>query len=165
MRFHLNCRALIENLPRLERSKFVSTTTGKTPISVWSRAKQKLDELMLVRLASEQQPEDDDDRIELKPWRIDAANRRDWNGTSRHQATSCRSAAWPHSRQLHTYEEEKRAALEKSADHITALLAWFECAGMPTIAGVIFSKLCLASGPLPSGQRLASEASSRPTIF
>ena len=47
MRFHLDCRAIIENLPRLERSKFVSTTTGKTPISVWSRAKQKLDELML----------------------------------------------------------------------------------------------------------------------
>ena len=58
--------------------------------------------------------------------------------------------------QLHTYEEEKRAALEKWAVHVTALLAWFECAGMPTIAAAIFSKLSLASGRLPSGQRLAS---------
>ena len=41
--------ALIDSLPRIAGSEFVFTTTGNTPVSGWSRAKERLDQLMLAR--------------------------------------------------------------------------------------------------------------------
>jgi hypothetical protein len=103
-----------------------AVTTGKTPISGWSRAKEKLEELMLARLASKKQPEDADDKIELKPWRIYDLRRTAATGMERldikqqvveallgHTAGS--KAGITGIYQFHTCEDEKRAALEKCA--------------------------------------------------
>ena len=40
---------LIDTIPRVAGSPFVFTTTGNTPISGWSRAKENIDEIMLAR--------------------------------------------------------------------------------------------------------------------
>lgn len=40
--------SIIESLPRIDQSDFVFTTTGKTPVSGWSRAKRLLDQETVV---------------------------------------------------------------------------------------------------------------------
>jgi integrase len=124
---------LIEGLPRVERSKFVFTTTGKTPISGWSRAKGKTDDLMLARLASEKQDQAEDGTIALKPWRIHDLRRTVATGMERlgisqqvveallgHIAGSKAGVIGIYQR--HKYEDEKRAASEKWALHVAFLV-------------------------------------------
>jgi integrase len=115
-------RALIDAVPRIAGSAFVFTTTGVTPISGWSRAKQNLDKLMLARAGT----------ICVPPWRIHDLRRTAATGMERlgirlqvveallgHTAGSRAGVVGIYQR--HTYEEEKHAALEKWSEHITRL--------------------------------------------
>jgi integrase len=123
---------LIKALPRIAESKFVFTTTGKTPVSGWSRTKEKLDELMLSQLKAHGR--DDGSRgIELKPWRIHDLRRTAATGMERlgikqqvveallgHTAGS--KAGITGIYQLHTYEEEKRDAIDRWTKHVASLI-------------------------------------------
>jgi integrase len=114
---------LIESIPRVAGSQFVFTTTGNTPISGWSRAKEKIDELMRTQLG---------DAVALKPWRIHDLRRTAATGMERlgvrqqvveallgHIGGSKAGVTGIYQR--HTYEEEKRTAIEKWAEHVTSL--------------------------------------------
>ena len=112
-------RGLIDALPRVSNSEFVFTTTGKTPVSGWSRAKERLDRLKFER----------GDKTDLAPWRIHDLRRTAATGMERlgiklqvveavlgHIAGSRAGVVGIYQR--HAYEEEKRAALELWAKHI-----------------------------------------------
>jgi integrase len=112
---------LIDAIPRLAGSPFVFTTTGNTPISGWSRAKKNIDKIMGAQL---------DDS---KPWRIHDLRRTAATGMERlgikqqvveallgHIAGSKAGVTGIYQR--HTYEQEKREAIEKWAEHIASLV-------------------------------------------
>ena len=124
-------KKLIDALPRVECSKFVFTTTGETPISGWSRAKVNIDEIMHAELKARS----DADTVGLKPWRVHDLRRTAATGMERlgikqqvveallgHTAGSKAGVTGIY--QLHTYEDEKLAALEKWAKHVTTLPAF-----------------------------------------
>jgi integrase len=113
--------ALIDALPRVAGSEFVFTTTGTTPVSGWSRAKESLDRLMLARAKS------------LAPWRIHDLRRTAATGMERlgiklqvveallgHVAGSRAGVVGIY--QQHTYAEEKREAVERWAAHVASLI-------------------------------------------
>jgi integrase len=123
-------KKLIDALPSVEGSKFVFTTTGETPISGWSRAKQNVDEVMLAELKARHRI--DADKADLKPWRVHDLRRTAATGMERlgikqqvveallgHTAGSKAGVTGIY--QLHAYEAEKRAALEKWAKHVTSI--------------------------------------------
>jgi integrase len=124
-------KKLIDALPRVECSKFVFTTTGETPISGWSRAKVNIDEIMHAELKARS----DADKVGLTPWRVHDLRRTAATGMERlgikqqvveallgHTAGSKAGVTGIY--QLHTYEDEKLAALEKWAKHVTTLPAF-----------------------------------------
>lgn len=113
----------------------VLTSTGETPVSGYSRAKARLDALMLAearRAAAE--ASDDPDKVELAPWRLHDARRTLATALQRlgvrfevteavlnHTAGASRSgiaAVY----QRHGWGPEKRAALDAWADHCDRLL-------------------------------------------
>jgi integrase len=50
-------REIVERAPRIEGCKFVFSTTGRTPVSGWSKAKRRLDQLMLAAAREERGPD------------------------------------------------------------------------------------------------------------
>ena len=113
-------------------SKFVFTTTGKTPISGWSHAKERLDELMISQLKGCRR-DDGSEEVELKPWRIHDLRRTAATGMERfgvkqqvveallgHTAGS--KAGITGIYQLHTYEDEKRDAVDRWTKHVASLI-------------------------------------------
>ena len=103
------------------------------PISGWSRAKQNVDKLMLARALKHAEAHGEDcDKVNIAPWRIHDLRR---TGATRLERLGVRlqvvEALLGHTAgsragvvgiyQLHTYEEEKRAALEKWAENIASL--------------------------------------------
>ena len=127
-------RVLIDELPRVADSEFVFTTTGKTPISGWSRAKANIDQVMLAyaRLQA-RESSSGDERVIIAPWRIHDLRRTVATGMERlgirlqvveallgHTAGSRAGVIGIYQR--HTYEEEKRIASEKWAMHIAGLV-------------------------------------------
>jgi len=115
---------LIQAAPRLAGSKFVFTTTGNTPISGWSRAKAKIDEFMRTQLGN---------NVALKAWRIHDLRRTAATGMERlgvkqqvveallgHISGSKAGVTGIYQR--HTYEEEKRTAIENWAEHVATLV-------------------------------------------
>jgi integrase len=129
-----SARSLIDAVPRVAGSIFVFTTTGNTPISGWSRAKENVDQLMLERAREDaRQRGDDPHKVDLTDWRIHDLRRTIATGMERlgirlqvvevllgHTAGSRAGVVGIY--QVHTYEEEKRAALEKWAEHIASLV-------------------------------------------
>jgi integrase len=125
---------LIDTVPRVAGSPFVFTTTGNTPISGWSRAKKNIDEILLARaqLAARDRGENPD-KVNLAQWRIHDLRRTAATGMERlgikQQVVEALLGHIAGSRagvigiyQRHTYEEEKRDAIEKWAEHIACLL-------------------------------------------
>ena len=109
-------RSLIDALPRVAGSTLVFTTTGTTPISGWSRAKRNVDQLM----------------PEAAPWRVHDLRRTVATGMERlgirlqvveallgHVAGSRAGVVGIYQR--HTYDDEKREALQKWAEHLASL--------------------------------------------
>ena len=106
-------RETIASLPHIAGSDFVFTTTGTTPISGWSRAKDKLGD--------------------VASWRIHDLRRTTATGLQRlgtalpvtesilgHVAGSRAGIVGIYQR--HDYADEKRAALEEWAKHVETLL-------------------------------------------
>jgi integrase len=115
--------ALIESLPHIAKSEYVFTTTGATPVSGWSRAKALLDE---------QATKINDNRT-LPHWRLHDLRRTIATGMQRlgiglpvieavlgHIAGSRAGIVGVYQR--HTYDAEKRAALEAWAQHLARLV-------------------------------------------
>jgi len=123
-------RALLDAVPRMANSAFVFTTTGETAISGWSRAKDRVDRLMFEQAQTQaRQGEEDTGKVRIEPWRIHdlrrtIATRMEGLGI-RLQVVEALLGHTAGSRagvvgiyQQHTYEEEKRSAIEKWAEHI-----------------------------------------------
>lgn len=110
---------LIEQIPRIADSEFVFTTTGKTPISGWSRAKKLLDSIV-------------HSDGEIPDWRTHDLRRSVATGMQRLGINlQTIEATLGHSSgtragivavyQRHNFEPEKRQALNAWADHIAEL--------------------------------------------
>ncbi len=130
----LTAQKLIARLPRVAGSDFVFTTTGTTPVSGWSHAKESLNQVMLegARKLAQERGEDADD-VNLAPWRIHDLRRTVATGMERlgirlqvveallgHVAGSRAGVVGIYQR--HTYDDEKREAAEKWAEHIDSLV-------------------------------------------
>jgi integrase len=126
-------KKLLDAVPRVIGSDFVFTTTGTTPVSGWSRAKRRLDQLMVEgaqRMARERG--EDVDKVNLAPWRIHDLRRTIATGMERlgirlqvvehllgHVTGSRAGVVGIY--QQHTYDNEKREAVQKWANHIADL--------------------------------------------
>lgn len=117
----------LQSVPRIAGSKLVFTTTGETPISGISKAKARLDALMLADLRR-----DDPDAV-LAGWRLHDLRRTAATGMAalghaphvveavlNHKSGTIRGVAAVYNR--HTYATEKRAALSDWAERVRALV-------------------------------------------
>src|SRR5262249_5114698 len=125
---------LIDAIPRVVGSEFVFTTTGNTPVSGWSRAKERTDQIMLARARLEARERGEGvDKFILAPWRIHDLRRTAATGMERlgirlqvvetllgHIAGSRAGVVGIYQR--HAYEEEKRAAIEKWSDRVANIV-------------------------------------------
>jgi integrase len=114
----------------------VFTTTGRTPISGFSRAKQHLDTAML-KIAKDQAAEagENPETIEIADWRIHDLRRTMATGFQKlgirfevteatlNHISGMSRAGVAGVYQQHDWKEEKREALEKWAQHCERLLA------------------------------------------
>lgn len=127
-------RVIIAEAPRIAASEFVFTTTGATPISGYSNAKERLDALVL-RTARQEATEAGQDAaaISLASWRLHDLRRTAASGMARmgvpvhiieavlnHRSGAISGVAAIYNR--HSYLPEKRHALEAWASHITDLV-------------------------------------------
>lgn len=115
------------------KAGLVFTTTGKTPVSGHSRAKDRLDLLILKALRKEaQEAGGDPDDVTMEDWRFHDLRRTLATGLQRfgisrevteavlnHVSGSISGIARVYQR--HDYKAEKRAALERWAQHIAAI--------------------------------------------
>jgi integrase len=125
----LAAQKLLGDAPRIDGSAFVFSTTGTTPISGWSRAKRRLDQLMLAAAQSvARERSESAEHISLAPWRLHDLRRTIATGMERlgirlqvveamlgHIAGSRAGIVGVY--QQHTYAEEKRDAVAKWAEH------------------------------------------------
>lgn len=126
--WHLSAPALavVEGQPRIAKSSYVFTTTGKTPSSGFSRAKRRLDKEML-RLAIE-----DDPNVEIPDWRLHDLRRTMASGMAKlgvglptierilnHSSGSFSGVVGVYQR--YDYAAERTAALDAWAAHVLAV--------------------------------------------
>jgi integrase len=121
--------------PKWPRKGLVLSTTGKTPISGYSRAKARLDSAMLaLARADAEKAGEDPSTVTLEPWRLHDARRTLATGLQRlgvrfevteavlnHISGASRSgiaAVY----QRHNWADEKRAALDAWANHLDRIL-------------------------------------------
>ncbi|MCK9549764.1 site-specific integrase [Aquamicrobium sp.] len=135
-RVPLNALALVELRSLGEKARgLVFTTTGKTPVSGFSKAKKKLDELMLKKLRDRaEQRGEDPEEIMLAPWRLHDLRR---TGATNLQAlgvpVEVTEAILNHISgttsgiagvyNLYKYEDEKRRALLTWSEQLTRLVS------------------------------------------
>jgi integrase len=106
----------LQQCPLIGKSDFVFSTNGRTPVSGWSRAKDRLDRI-----------------AKIEPWRIHDLRRTVATGLQKlgvglqvvesilgHVSGSRAGVVGIYQR--HTYDAEKRAALEAWGEHVTALV-------------------------------------------
>jgi integrase len=117
------------------RKGFVLTTTGKSPVSGYSRAKTRLDAKMLLLAQSEAVAAGDDpDQVELEPWRAHDLRRTFATGMQRlgvrfevteailnHVSGARSGVAGVYQR--HDWKREKRDALDAWARHVEQVVA------------------------------------------
>jgi integrase len=122
-------QSLINALPRVAESEFVFTTTGTTPISGWSRVKTNIDKFMLTHSGECRESMAESF---VAPWRIHDLRRTVATGMERlgirlqvveallgHTAGSRAGVVGIY--QQHTYDDEKREAVERWAEQLTQL--------------------------------------------
>lgn len=115
--------AILGGAPRIAGSEYVFTTTGKTPVSGWSKAKRELDKESERQLG---QP--------LAPWRLHDLRRKAATGLQRlgfplqvieavlgHISGSRAGVVGIYQR--HSFADEKRAALNAWAAHVEAVVS------------------------------------------
>jgi integrase len=119
--------AVLKSIPPIEGAEFVFTTTGTTPFSGVSKAKDRLDREMLKKLQAE------DTKATLSHFTLHDLRRTVATGLQRlgysievveavlnHRSGSLKGVAGVYAR--HDFADEKRAALEAWADHVAHLL-------------------------------------------
>lgn len=117
-------KAILDAVPRIADCPFVFSTTGKTPVSGWSKAKDLLDDKIA----------DAADGKRLDPWRLHDLRRTAATGMQRlgvglqvveavlgHIAGSRAGVVGVYQR--HTFDAEKRAALEAWALHVVGIVS------------------------------------------
>lgn len=125
---------IIKSLPRFAHSDLVFTTTGRTPISGWTRAKTRID-AAVVALVTEEAMAAGLDTANIRPmadWRFHDIRRSVTTGLAamgiaphvadrilNHVQGTIRGVAAVYNR--HQYLEERRAALNAWADRVEAL--------------------------------------------
>ena len=126
----------VQKKPVWPSKGLVFTTTGRTPISGFSKAKQQLDAAML-RVAKAQAAEagENPETIEIADWRIHDLRRTMATGFQKlgirfevteatlNHVSGMSRAGVAGVYQQHDWKEEKREALEKWAQHCERLLA------------------------------------------
>ena len=118
--------------PKWPRRGFVFTTTGETPVSAFSRAKSRLDTAITKVAAADVKRHGGESR-ELAPWRVHDLRRTLATGMQRlgvrfevteailnHISGARGGVAGVYQR--HDWKEEKRAALDAWAGHLSGLL-------------------------------------------
>jgi integrase len=122
-------QGILRNMPKIENSPFVFTTTGTSPTGSWSRVKRALDEHML-KFARKERGDD----VVIKPWVLHDARRTVATGlvdlgvsvdvteqVLNHQSGTRASVAGIYIRSK--LEPEKKAALERWARHIDGVVS------------------------------------------
>lgn len=126
---------VLDGIQRIEGPKgYAFTTTGKTPVSGFSRAKAKLDQKMLEILQKEAAARGDDpESMELTPWRLHDLRRTVASGMARlgislpviervlnHVSGSFGGIVGVYQR--HEFQDEKRSALETWGRFVISLV-------------------------------------------
>ena len=126
-------RQVIGTVPRIKDSDLVLTTTGKTPISGWSKSKAAIDRAML-ELAKKEVKERGQDplKVVITPWRLHDLRRTAASGMARlghpvhvveallnHRSGTVSGVAAVYNR--YDYAPEKRQAAEAWAAHVATL--------------------------------------------
>jgi integrase len=122
-------REILRAIPRIEGSDLVFTTTGKTPISGFSKAKAALD-AAIVTTRAEKAAQENRQPARLEPWRLHDLRRSGVSTLARlgfdsivadkilaHQPAKLRGVAGVYQR--HDFARERAAALDVWAAHIT----------------------------------------------
>jgi integrase len=127
---------VIGSIPKSEsRDGFVFTTTGKTSISGFAKAKSRLDKLVLERARREAQDRGDDpEHVTIDLWRMHDLRRTAATGMARlghpihvveailnHRSGAISGVAAVYNR--YSYADEKRKALEDWAEHVSRVAA------------------------------------------
>lgn len=131
--------AILSNLPRVaSREKLVFTTTGKTPVSGFSKIKERLDDAMLASLRKEALERgataEEAAELVLEPWRFHDLRRTLASGCQRlgvrlevseailNHTSGTRSgiAGVYH---VYRFEDEKRSALEAWDRHVKSVMS------------------------------------------
>jgi integrase len=127
-------QAIIRNLPRIGRAEFLFTTTGETPVSGYSNAKERLDATMLAIAREEAEARGDNpDEVRIEPWRLHDHRRTAASGMARlgipvhvieavlnHRSGQISGVAAVYNR--HSYLPEKRRALEAWANFVLSIV-------------------------------------------
>lgn len=124
-------RAIIEVLPRVAKGKLLFTTTGETPVSGFTRAKEKLDRLMAE--AANEERADDDELVVIPKFTLHDLRRTAATGMAglrfpphiveavlNHRSGTRRGIASVYNR--HDHFEEKREALTAWARRVADLV-------------------------------------------
>lgn len=128
--------AILDGLPKISgRRGYLFTSTGETPVSGHSNAKERLDKLALAELRKRAAERGEDaDAVELRPWRLHDIRRSVATRMQRlriglqvveavlgHVSGSRAGVVGIYQR--YEYEDEKREALDAWARFVTALVA------------------------------------------
>lgn len=125
----------LDSVPRIAgRAGYIFTTTGKTPVSGWSRAKDILDREMLKIAQREAVERGQNEEVVIPNWTLHDLRRTAASGMARlgvavhvverllnHRSGSISGIAAVYNR--HDYEAERRSAVEAWAAHIQELLS------------------------------------------
>ncbi|MFI0846422.1 tyrosine-type recombinase/integrase [Mesorhizobium sp. IMUNJ 23232] len=126
--------AIIEKLPRIGKAGYAFTTTGKTPASGFSRAKERLDTAMLAILKKQAvEAGQDPDEVSVTAWRLHDLRRTAASGMAslridtaviekslNHISGTFAGVAGVYNR--FAYLPEKTAALAAWADHVAVMV-------------------------------------------
>jgi hypothetical protein len=122
-------RDILAGVRRIENCEYVFSTNGRTPVSGFSKIKQRLDGAMLVEAQKERGKD-----ATIDPWRLHDLRRTCATGMAGigvqpHIIEACLNhvsgakAAVAGVYNVETYEPEKRAALERWAAHVEGLVS------------------------------------------
>jgi integrase len=126
-------RGLIDDAPRFEDCPYVFTTNGRTAVSGWTKAKRRLDDLIAIANAERRLSEVPTDEDAIAPWRLHDIRRTVATGLQRlgtrlevieavlgHVSGSRAGIVGLYQR--HSFDPEKRAALEAWAAHVARII-------------------------------------------
>lgn len=127
--------ATLHGTPRIAgKAGYIFTTTGETPVSGWSRAKQILDRQMLAIAQNEALERGQNEEVSIPHWTLHDLRRTAASGMAKlgiavhvverllnHRSGSIRGVAAIYNR--HDYKAERRAAVEAWAAYVLGLVS------------------------------------------